>query len=80
MELEHHRNRVVTAMAMLNVSLAPPSRPVVGRHLSQKEGSSSKMLLSCGNVNNNDDGANDNGRFQMNIPPLINKQHNACFR
>jgi hypothetical protein len=38
------------------------------------------MLSSCGDVDNGDDGANDDGRFKMNVPPLINKQHNACFR
>jgi hypothetical protein len=54
--------------------------PAVGRHLSRKEGSILETLLSRGDVGNDNNGANDDGRFQMNLPPLINKQHNACFR
>jgi hypothetical protein len=56
-----------------------PPLPVVGRHHSREEGGGSEMLLSWGNVDNND-GANDNGWFQMNVPSLINKQGNASFR
>jgi hypothetical protein len=80
MEPEHSRDRAARAMAMRNVSTAPPPRVVVGRHLSQKEGSSLETLSSRGNVDNDDDGANDDGRFWINVSPLINKQHNACFR
>jgi hypothetical protein len=39
-----------------------------------------ETLSSRGNVDIDDDGANDDRRFRMNVPPLINKQHNACFR
>jgi hypothetical protein len=59
---------------------SPPPHVVVGRHLSWKEGSSLETLSSRGNVDIDDDGANDDRRFRMNVPPLINKQHNACFR
>jgi hypothetical protein len=37
------------------------------------------MLSSRGDVDD-DDGANDDRWFQMNIPSLIYKQHNASFR
>jgi hypothetical protein len=56
-----------------------PPLPVVRRHQSREEGGGSEMLLSCGNIGNND-GANDDGWFQMNVPSLINKQCNASFR
>ncbi len=40
-----------------------PSPPVVGRRHSREEGCGSETLSSCGDVNNNDDSANDVGRF-----------------
>ncbi len=40
-----------------------PSPPVVGRRHSQEEGCGLETLSSCGNVDNNDDSANDDGRF-----------------
>ena len=46
----------------------------------QEERCSSETLSSCGNVDNNDNSTNDIRQFQMNVPPLINKQRNACFR
>jgi hypothetical protein len=64
---------------MVECLLGSPPWPVVGRHHS-KEGCGSETLLSCGNVDNGDDSANDDGWFRMNKPPLINKQRNACFR
>jgi hypothetical protein len=39
--------------------LPPP--PVVGRHHSLEEGCGSETLLSCGDVDNNDDSANEDG-------------------
>jgi hypothetical protein len=44
---------------------------VVGQHHSWEKGCGSEMLSSCGDVDDND-GANDDGWFQMNVPPLIN--------
>ncbi len=59
----------------------PPPWPVVGRHHSREEECGLETLSSLGNVIvDNDDGANDNGQFQMVVPPLINKQCNASFR
>ncbi len=59
----------------------PPPPPVDGRHHSWEEGCGLETLLSCGNVDNdNNSGANDNVRFQTNVPPLIKKQRNANFR
>jgi hypothetical protein len=55
-------------------------QPVVGQHHSREEGCGSEMLSSCGGVDNDDDSENDNGWFQMNVPPMINRQNNACFR
>jgi hypothetical protein len=43
-------------------------------------GMSSETLSSCGDVDKGDDSANDVGRFRMSVPPLINKQCNACLR
>jgi hypothetical protein len=58
---------------------SPP--PSFGQHHLQEEGCGLEMLSSCGNVdNNNDNSANDDGWFRMNVPLLINKQHNASFR
>jgi hypothetical protein len=49
-----------------------PPWPVVGRHHWREEGCSSKMLSSCSNVDAaNNNGANEDGWFQMNISPLI---------
>jgi hypothetical protein len=49
-----------------------PSLPVVGRHNSREEGCGSETLFSRGDVDaNEDDGANEDGWFQMNVPPLI---------
>jgi hypothetical protein len=31
-------------------------------------------------MDNDNDSANDDGRFQMNVPPMIERQSNACFR
>jgi hypothetical protein len=57
-----------------------PPWPVVSRHQSREERCGSETLLSRGDVDNKDNGANDDGKFQVNVPPLINKQRNACFR
>jgi hypothetical protein len=57
-----------------------PPRPDVGRHHSREKGCGSETLLSCGIVYNDDDSANDDGRYRMNVTLLINKQRNACFR
>ncbi len=69
-------------MAPWNVSSAPPPGPIVGRHHSREEGCGLETLLSCSDVDDDDnnDGANDGEWFQMNVPPLINKQRNASFR
>ncbi len=40
-----------------------PPLPVVGRHHSREEGCGSEMLSSCGDVDNNDNSANDDGYF-----------------
>jgi hypothetical protein len=49
-----------------------PPRPVVGRHHSREEECGLKTLSSCSDVNAaGDDGANEDGWFQMNVPPLI---------
>jgi hypothetical protein len=40
-----------------------PPPPVVGRHHLLEEGCRSEMLSSCGDVDNNEDSANDDGRF-----------------
>ncbi len=41
--------------------LPPP--PIVGRHHSREEGCGLEMLLSCGDVDNNDNSANEDGQF-----------------
>ncbi len=41
-----------------------PSPPVVGRRHSRQEGCGSETLSSCGDVDNNDDSANDDGRSE----------------
>ncbi len=49
-----------------------PPLPVVGRHHSREEGCGLEKLFSRGNVNaDKDDGANEDGWFRMNVPPLI---------
>jgi hypothetical protein len=49
-----------------------PPQPVVGRHHLQEEGCGSETLLSHGNVGaDNNNGANEDGWFRMNVPPLI---------
>ena len=49
-----------------------PPLPVVGRYHLQEEGCGSGMLFSCGDVDaDKDDGANEDGWFRMNVPPLI---------
>jgi hypothetical protein len=49
-----------------------PPLPVVGRHHLREEGCGSETLFSCGDVDvDKDNGANEDGWFQMNVPPLI---------
>ncbi len=49
-----------------------PPLLVIGRHHSREEGCSLETLFSHGNVYaDEDDGANEDGWFRMNIPPLI---------
>ncbi len=48
-----------------------PPRPVVGRHHLREEGCGSETLSSYGDVDNDDDGVNDDGRFRLNVPPFL---------
>ncbi len=49
-----------------------PPLPVVGQHHSREEGCGSETLFSCSDVDaDKDNGANKDGWFQMNVPPLI---------
>ncbi len=69
MEPENCRVWVAMAMAPRKVSLAPPPRPVVGRHHLREEGCGLETLSSFSNVVNddnngaNDDSANDRTPF-----------------
>jgi hypothetical protein len=57
---------------------SPPGLLLADIIRGRREAAQKRCCLAT--MSTNDDGANDDGWFQMNIPSLINKQRNASFR